>query len=161
MSSETGPGGGRRLTCSVPMRWGDMDAYGHINNVEIIRILEEARVHAFGPPAGTGLPGLDVELPVFNDMPEGTQALVVEHRVRYLTALNYRNIPARVEVWISAIKGASLTVAYAIHDPVTGTLCVVAETVLAFFQADAGTLLRVDAVKKALLRPLLGPSNFR
>jgi acyl-CoA thioester hydrolase len=54
----------QRLTCNVPMRWGDMDAYGHINNVEILRILEEARIHAFGPPAGTGGPGLEVDLPV-------------------------------------------------------------------------------------------------
>ncbi|WP_349361682.1 hypothetical protein [Paenarthrobacter sp. PH39-S1] len=98
---------------------------------------------------------------MFNNMPEGTQAQVAEHRVRYLMPLNYRNIPARVEVWIGAINGASLTVAYAIHDPVTGAQCVAAETVLAFFQTDTRTLLRVDAGKKALLRPLLGASNFR
>ncbi|WP_349361683.1 thioesterase family protein [Paenarthrobacter sp. PH39-S1] len=39
------------------MRWGDMDAYGHINNVEVIRILEEARIHAFGPPPVPACPG--------------------------------------------------------------------------------------------------------
>ncbi|BAS13810.1 hypothetical protein AHiyo8_21130 [Arthrobacter sp. Hiyo8] len=38
------------------MRWGDMDAYGHINNVQIVRMLEEARIAAFGPPRGAGLP---------------------------------------------------------------------------------------------------------
>jgi len=31
-------------SCSLPLRWGDMDAYGHINNVLYIRYLEEARV---------------------------------------------------------------------------------------------------------------------
>lgn len=142
------------------MRWGDMDAYGHINNVEILRILEEARIHAFGPPAGTGLPGLEVDVPVFNDLPDGTQALVVEHRVKYLKPLNYRNIPARVEVWISSIKGASLTIAYAVHDPVTGDKCVVAETVLAFFQESSGGLLRVGPEKRALLERFLGKPNF-
>jgi acyl-CoA thioester hydrolase len=153
--------GAGRLVLRVPMRWGDMDAYGHINNVEVVRILEEARVHAFGPPAGTGLPGVDVDLPIFNDLPEGTQALVVEHRVKYLAPLNYRNVPARIEVWISAFKGASLTVAYAIFDPVTDAKCVIAETVLAFFNPGLGSLLRLSAEKKALLEPLLGPPNFR
>ncbi len=31
-------------SCCLPLRWGDMDAYGHINNVQYIRYLEEARV---------------------------------------------------------------------------------------------------------------------
>ncbi|MBT1001572.1 acyl-CoA thioesterase [Paenarthrobacter sp. DKR-5] len=159
--TDTSDQGGQRLTCQVPMRWGDMDAYGHINNVEILRILEEARIHAFGPPAGTGMPGVDVDLPVFNDLPAGTQALVVEHRVKYLAPLNYRNVPARVEVWVSSVKGASLTMAYAIHDPVTGTRCVIAETTLAFFQENTGRLLRVSAGKKAMLAPFLGEPNFR
>lgn len=153
--------GGTRLSLQVPLRWGDMDAYGHINNVEIVRILEEARVHAFGPPAGTGLPGVAVELPIFADLPPSTQALVVEHRVKYLSPLNYRNIPATVQVWVSAIKGASFTVAYAILDPVAGTKCVVAETVLAFFHEETQTLMRLAPEKKALLEPLKGPSNFR
>lgn len=149
------------LTVHVPMRWGDMDAYGHINNVEILRILEEARVYCFGPPAGTGMPGVEVEMPVFADLPEGIQALVVEHRVKYLSPLNYRNIPARIQVWISAIKGATFTISYAIFDPVTDAKCVVAETVLAFFDEPQQTLLRISPAKKAQLQPLLGPGNFR
>lgn len=161
MADGLGHDGAARLTVHVPMRWGDMDAYGHINNVEVLRILEEARVHAFGPPAGTGMPGVEVDLPVFTDLPEGTQALVVEHRVKYLTPLNYRNIPARIEVWISAVKGASFTVAYAVFDPVTGARCVIAETVLAFFDEGSGSLMRLAATKKALLEPLRGPANFR
>lgn len=153
--------GGTVLSLEVPLRWGDMDAYGHINNVEIVRILEEARVHAFGPPAGTGLPGVEVELPIFADLPPSTQALVVEHRVKYLSPLNYRNIPVRVQVWVSAIKGASFTVAYAIFDPVTDTKCVVAETTLAFFHEESQTLMRLSPAKKELLEPLRGPANFR
>lgn len=29
---------------SCPMRWSDMDAFGHVNNVVFIRYLEEARI---------------------------------------------------------------------------------------------------------------------
>ena len=28
----------------VPLRWSDMDAYGHVNNVQFVRLLEDARV---------------------------------------------------------------------------------------------------------------------
>lgn len=152
---------GRWLTLHVPMRWGDMDAYGHINNVEVLRILEEARVHSFGPPAGTGLPGIEVARPIFSDLEADVQALVVEHRVKYLSPLNYRNIPATVQVWISAVKGGSFTVAYAIFDPITEVKCVIAETVLAFFHEPSGTLMRLSAEKKQQLESLRGPVNFK
>lgn len=36
----------RRLvySCSLAVRWGDMDAFGHVNNALYLRYLEEARV---------------------------------------------------------------------------------------------------------------------
>ena len=42
---------GAPLRVQVPMRWGDMDAYGHVNNIAVVQLLEEARVAAFGVPA--------------------------------------------------------------------------------------------------------------
>ncbi|WP_394940244.1 acyl-CoA thioesterase [Psychromicrobium sp. YIM B11713] len=149
------------LSLRIPMRWGDMDAYGHINNVEIVRILEEARVHAFGPPAGTGLPGIEVEQPIFADLPEGIQALVVEHRIKYLSPLHYRNLSAKVEIWVSDVKGASFTIGYAIYDAVSGVKCVIAETTLALFDEPAQRLIRLSPEKKQMLSGLLEDSNFR
>lgn len=148
------------IKCSVGMRWGDMDAYGHVNNVEILRILEEARIHAFGPPGGTGGPGREPAVALFNNLPAGTQALVAEHRVRYLSPLTYRNIPAKIAVWISALKGASFTIAYVISDPVTAQVCAKAETTLAFVQGENGGLLRIAPEQKELLLPYLGESVF-
>ncbi|MCC9205248.1 acyl-CoA thioesterase [Arthrobacter sp. zg-Y769] len=148
------------IHCSVGMRWGDMDAYGHINNVEIVRMLEEARVHAFGPPGGTGGSGQQPAVPLFTDVPPGTQSLVVEHRVRYVAELTYRNIPADVDVWISAVKGASLTLAYVIHDPVTGQDCVRAETTLAFVDGATGALQRLTAAQREMAAAHTGTSVF-
>ena len=31
-------------SCIIPVRWGDMDAYGHVNNTVYFRYFEEARV---------------------------------------------------------------------------------------------------------------------
>src|SRR5665647_2574121 len=36
-----------RLHVPVPVRWADLDAYGHVNNVAVLGLLEEARIAAF------------------------------------------------------------------------------------------------------------------
>lgn len=35
------------LEIEMPLRWGDMDAFGHINNVQYLRYFETARVEYF------------------------------------------------------------------------------------------------------------------
>jgi acyl-CoA thioester hydrolase len=37
-------GVGRRYEASVPVRWSDLDAFGHVNNARTLTLLEEARV---------------------------------------------------------------------------------------------------------------------
>jgi acyl-CoA thioester hydrolase len=145
----------RRIEVLVPMRWGDMDAYGHINNVQIVRILEEARIAAFGPPRGAGLPGIEPEVSLFNDVPEGVLALVVDHRIRYVKTLEYRNIPAVVQVWIGAVKGASFDIHYVIQDPVTREDCVRASSHLAFVDEGTGRVLRLTPEQKERIAPFV------
>ena len=36
-----------RIHVPIPLRWSDFDAYAHVNNAEMLRLLEEARVFAF------------------------------------------------------------------------------------------------------------------
>jgi acyl-CoA thioester hydrolase len=148
-----GKHGHRRIEVLVPMRWGDMDAYGHINNVQIVRMLEEARIGAFGPPRGAGLPGLEPEVSLFNAVTDGTMALVVDHKIRYVRTLEYRNIPAVVQVWIGAVKGASFDIHYLVKDPVTREECVKASTHLAFVDEATGRVQRLTAEQKERLAP--------
>ena len=78
------------------MRWGDMDAYGHINNVELVRMLEEARIAAFGPPAVPGCPGSIPQVSLFNDVPGGHHGAGGGPPDPLREALEYRNVPAAV-----------------------------------------------------------------
>jgi acyl-CoA thioester hydrolase len=144
---------GRRIEVQVPMRWGDMDAYGHINNVQVVRILEEARIAAFGPPRGPGLPGLEPPVALFSEVPEGTLALVVEHKIRYVRTLEYRNVPVVVQLWVGAVKGASFDIHYLVQDPVTREDCVKATSHLAFVNETTGRVLRLTAEQKERLAP--------
>lgn len=137
-----------------------MDAYGHINNVEVVRLLEEARIHAFGPPGGTGGLGEVPPVPLFSSVAQGVQALVVEHRIKYTATLDYRNIPLKIAVWIGHLKPASIGISYRVHDPVTDRICVKAETALAFVDGGSGALLRITDEQKHQLAPYVGRSVF-
>lgn len=152
---------GQRIRVAVPMRWGDMDAYGHINNVNLVRMMEEARIAGFGVPGGTGKPGMDPMVDLFSTVPDGTQILVVEHRVRYIKPLDYRNVPAQVDVWIGAIKPASFDICYEFHDPVDGGICVKAATTLAFFSVADQRLLRLSPEHRAELARYAEEPVFR
>lgn len=152
---------GRKLRVQVPMRWADMDAYGHINNVNLVRMMEEARIAGFGVPGGTGKPGTEPLVNLFSTIPEATQILVVEHRVRYVVPLDYRNVPADADLWISGIKPASFDICYEFHDPVDGGLRVKATTTLAFFSVNEGRLLRIPAAHREALEEFRGDPVFR
>ena len=51
--------------CEIPVRWGDMDAYGHVNNALYMRYLEEARVQ-FLAEIGAAMDGNGVDPVVIN-----------------------------------------------------------------------------------------------
>ncbi|MCJ8505117.1 thioesterase family protein [Kocuria flava] len=152
---------GAGVLCRVPMRWGDMDPYGHVNNVEVVRLLEEARIAALGVPVGTGDQVEPPLIPFFSELPEGTQALISEHRIKYLRALEYRNTPVEVRVWVVAARGGALVLGFEITDVVTRRACVRAETSLAFFVPATGTVLRISPEQQAVLAPYAGDPVFR
>ena len=64
--------------------------------------LRALRLRAGGEGSPSGVLGV----------PEGTLALVVDHKIRYVRTLEYRNIPAVIQVWIGAMKGASFDIHY-------------------------------------------------
>lgn len=142
----------KTITVEIPLRWGDMDAYGHVNNVTLVQIMEEARVAVFGPPPSAGEIGdVTAPIPVFSQLPPGTQALVAENHVKYRAPLPYRNMPARVEVRVEKVTAASLTIGYRIIDPGTGAVCCTCTTVLAFVDGTTGRLMRIGPAERALL----------
>ena len=151
---------GTVLRVEVPMRWGDMDAYGHVNNVNLIRLMEEARIAGFGVPGGTGAPGMRPKVDIFSAVPAGVQILVVEHRVRYSRPLEYRNVPVNVDLWIASVKPASFDICYEFRDPVEDTMCVRATTTLAFFDTASSRVQRLSEAERAGLAPFQGRPVF-
>lgn len=93
-------------------------------------------------------------------LPEGTQALIAEHRVKYLRPLAYRNVPVDVRVWVVSARAATLVLGFEILDFADGAPCVRAQTQLAFYLPSTRTVVRLTPEQRELLEPYTAPSPF-
>ena len=86
----------------IPLRWGDMDAYGHVNNATFVTYLEQARVNAFEsrPEDRTGAEMLM------------TGIVVVEHQIRYRRQVSFSPVPLRAVLWVDEVRSAYYVTAY-------------------------------------------------
>ena len=139
-----------RLVVPVQLRWSDMDAYAHVNNVAMLTLLEEARIQAFWRQAPTaGAPESAWPTAVLDAGPGAElSTLVARQEIESLRPLGYRRKPVLVEMWIGHLGGASLDVCYEVHDdgadlgrtgPATsGSPCARATTTIVVIDATSG-----------------------
>jgi len=135
-----------RIHVPIPLRWSDFDAYAHVNNAEMLRLLEEARIQAFWrPDEGTG-PGADTAI---MDARPGAEALalIARQEIEYLAPIPYMRAPIDIEMWIGRIGGASLEICYELYSPVGVTprqLFTKAATTLVMVTAATGKPRRIE-----------------
>ncbi|HHU11473.1 MAG TPA: acyl-CoA thioesterase [Intrasporangiaceae bacterium] len=127
-----------------------MDAYGHVNNVQFLRLLEDARVVGFEDWFGQDRSLLD----------EGV--LVARHEIEYLAPLDFRHAPVRVWMWTMRLTAASFDVGYEIADPDGTGRYARAETTLVLYDfATAGPRRMTPDLKASLERYAGDPVRFR
>ncbi|UDY24464.1 acyl-CoA thioesterase [Nocardioides sp. Kera G14] len=132
-----------RHTYECVVRWGDMDAFGHVNNVVFADYLQEARVdllraHGAGAPTDA--------------LAEGT--LVVSQHLQYAAPLVFDEHPVLIDVWVAQIKAATFTLAYEIHREApdgTRTTYATAHTVLTPFSFAEQRPRRINPEERAQL----------
>ena len=96
-----------------PLRWSDMDAYGHVNNARFLTLFEEARVALFF------LGARQMGLTSFED-----GIVISRHEVDYLRPVDYGTGPdgmqrppsVHIEMWVEEIKASRFTIAYELID---------------------------------------------
>ena len=130
-----------RYTFRCPMRWSDMDAYGHVNNVQFLTYLEEARVEMFFE---LGRRRSDDEADML-----ATGVLVARHEIRYTRPLVHRNEPIPIDVWVTRIGGASFELAYEVHDE--GNVYATAASTLVTFDFRTERPRRLTASERSFL----------
>ncbi|GAA4408042.1 thioesterase family protein [Fodinibacter luteus] len=136
----------------VPLRWSDMDAYGHVNNVQYLRLLEDARVIGFR----VWFP----DRPTLLD--EGI--VVSRHAIEYRAPLTYRPEPVEVDMWVTHVHGAGFDLGYTVRDPegVGEHVYAVAETGLVLYDFATARPRRLTAEAREQLSAHRGePVRFR
>ncbi|MDN4615101.1 thioesterase family protein [Leifsonia sp. F6_8S_P_1B] len=114
-----------RLHVPIKLRWSDLDAYGHVNNAEMLRLLEEARIEAFwvtddAADNATGGSGQAVggSTAVLDGRPGAdTLTLIARQEIEYLAPIPYLRQPLDVQLWLGRLGGASLEVCYEVWSP--------------------------------------------
>jgi len=132
------------------MRFADLDAFQHVNNVVFLRYLQEARVdmlfvhaHAHGAEA----------------LADGM--VVARHEIDYLAPLHLRDGPVGVETWVRSLRRSSFTLGYEVFDESAEgrTTYVRASTVLVPYDLAAGYPRRVRPSEQAVLEGYLDPDG--
>ncbi|WP_116211862.1 acyl-CoA thioesterase [Streptomyces olivoreticuli] len=127
-----------RHVYSCPLRWSDMDAFGHVNNAVFIRYLEEARIDfMFRLAPGEGSASFT------------GGSVVARHEIDYLRPLVHRHAPVTIETWVTKLGAASLTVAYEVKDE--DRVYVKATTVVVPYDFQEGRPRRITAEERAFL----------
>ncbi|MGW2377198.1 MULTISPECIES: acyl-CoA thioesterase [Kitasatospora] len=128
---------------ACPLRWSDMDAFGHVNNAVFLRYLEEARIDFMftqATEAGAG------------EFAGGS--VVARHEIDYRRPLVHRPEPVTIETRVTHIGGASLTVSYDIkdvHPDGSETVYVQASTVVVPYDLAEGRPRRISPVERKFL----------
>jgi acyl-CoA thioester hydrolase len=137
------------LSTPITVRWGDMDSYGHVNNVFFIRYLEDTRFALFSPK-------------IFGLFPDATNGLVAGHRIEYQASLSYEDGPITSWLWITRIGNSSFEIGYRLasrDDQVTFAL---ATTTLVIVDTASGRPVPIPEPLRAALTEHLGdPVPFR
>ena len=111
-----------------------MDALRHINNVQYLRFLEDARIDWLFHRGA-----------IDRNPDEGV--MVVRNEIDYRRQLHYRHAPIPVELWVSRIGNASFEVSYQVVDTAedgTRTVYADAKSVLATVDLEKGHPKRVS-----------------
>jgi acyl-CoA thioester hydrolase len=114
------------LSIQVPIAWGDMDAFGHVNNTVYFRLFEDARIRFFeevgvghrGPAAG------------------GCAPILAATQCQFRVAMTYPDT-ARVETGISHVGRSSFTMRYRVHSERQGRLAAEGEGVVVWYDYEA------------------------
>lgn len=129
-----------RIHVPIHLRWGDLDAYNHVNNTTMLRLLEEARIRALWH----GEDSSEYDTAVI-DNSLGTLSFLASQRIEYLAPTPYQRGPLDVELWFGRLGGSSVEICYEVYSPEG-----LAPRVL--YARCSATLVQVDAVSTRPVR---------
>lgn len=145
-----GPTWSGRYVYHCPLRWSDLDAYGHVNNARFLTLFEEARVALmFVGGRAYGVESFE------------RGVVIARHEIDYLRPVDYPDQPVpagatpsvRIEMWVEELRSSRFTLGYELFDG--GVLASRARSVLVPFDLSIGRPRRLTEGERDFLRPYL------
>ena len=128
----------REHVVDIDLRWGDADAFGHVNNVVFFRYLEEARARVI-PESGPGSTILSGGL------------VVAEQQLKYLAPLHYRKAPVQVGMTVDHVGGSSFRLLCRVFDAQGGTVYAEGFVALVTYNFTTGAPRKLSSDERAWL----------
>jgi acyl-CoA thioester hydrolase len=122
-----------------PLRWSDMDVFGHVNNARVLTLYEEARV---------SLMFLGARRHGVTSFERGV--VIARHEVDYLLPVDYAD-PVRIELWIEEMRPSRFTICYELFD--AERVASRARSVCVPFDLANQRPRRLSAAERAFLEP--------
>ena len=154
-----------KLHVPISLRWSDLDAYGHVNNAEMLRLLEEARIQAFWVSDETAARRSGRARRSSTEKPgAATLTLIARQEIEYLAPVPYMRQPLDVRLWLGKLGGASLEVCYEVWSPVgvePASLYTRASTTIVLVDAVSERPRKINDLERAAWTPYLdAPIEF-
>lgn len=136
----------------LQLRFGDVDSYGHVNNVRFLQFLEDARVHWLREP----LPAQAAETTMFDFVTAENFTLVGRHEIEYLIPLMYRPTPIGVNLWVTRIGGSSFDLGYSVTERDGSSVYAYAATSMVLVSRSSGRPVRLPEPLRAAFAQYTG-----
>lgn len=129
-----------RWHTGIHIRWSDLDAYGHVNNISIAEYVQEARTVFLQQDEWRGT----------LTAAEFDSFIIVAHQeIEYLRQIHYRKEPVRAEVWVTRVAGASIDLGFELWDEARTECYAKATNVIALVPHGAEFPRRTTDAEKA------------
>ena len=135
------------VSLEVPVAWGDMDAFEHVNNTVFLRWFESARIAYF-------------ERLGFLDRMEadGVGPILARATCDYRLALRYPD-RVRVEATVTRLGNSSFVMGYRVHSIQQGALAAEGEGVVVLFDYGTEQKAQLDDGLRAAIEALEATST--
>ncbi|MFD0865168.1 acyl-CoA thioesterase [Tessaracoccus lubricantis] len=142
---------GRGTPVALPVRWTDLDSYGHVNNAKVYDYLQQARI--------TATTQWDPTMARAGSKGSRHMWLIARQDVDYLAQLEHRFEPYEVRVAPVHLGSSSIVLASEIVDPATGTVHNRARTILVIADMDHRKTELPESLRESLREHLVAPAG--
>ena len=151
----------------LQVRFGDIDSYGHVNNVAYLSYLETARVHLVHTPlqgatADDAGPQAGPDTTLGDLFGPDIHPLVGRQEIEYRAPLAFRPEPIAVNVWVTRLGRSSYDLGYSVAEPDDSTVYAVASTSMVLVDRRTGSPVPISDEQRRAFEAWSGdPVDFR